>query len=82
MVEAVLGKILDALIALAEGIMERLKTVVEAVLSIFDELPLLFGGFLAFLTALFPFLPPELMTILTFGILAVVFIGILKAVRR
>ena len=82
MVEAVLGKILDALIALAEGIMERLKTVVEAVLSIFDELPKLFGGFLDFLVALFPFLPPELMTILTFGILAVVFIGIIKAVRR
>lgn len=82
MVEAVLGKILDALIALAEGMMERLKTVVEAVLSIFDELPLLFGGFLDFLAAVFPFLPPELMTILTFGILAVVFIGILKAVRR
>lgn len=82
LIEAALGKILDALIALVEGMMERLKTVVEAVLSIFDELPKLFGGFLDFLVALFPFLPPELMTILTFGILAVVFIGIIKAVRR
>lgn len=82
LIEAALGKLLDALIALVEGMMERLKTVVEAILSIFDELPQIFGGFLAFLTALFPFLPPELMTILTFGILAVVFIGIIKAVRR
>lgn len=81
-IEAALGKVLDALIVLVEGMMERLRTVVEAVLSIFDELPKIFGGFLAFLTALFPFLPPELMTILTFGILAVVFIGIIKAVRR
>ena len=82
LIEAALGKVLDALIALVEGMMERLKTVVEAVLSIFDELPKIFGGFLDFLVALFPFLPPELMTILTFGILAVVFIGIIKAVRR
>lgn len=82
MVEAVLGKILDALTALAEMLISKLKTVVETVLSIFDELPKLFGGFLAFLAALFPFLPPELMTILTFGVIAVVFIGILKAVRR
>lgn len=82
MIEAAVSKVLDGLISLAEMLMEKLKTVVETVLSIFDELPLLFGGFLDFLAAVFPFLPPELMTILTFGILAVVFIGIIKAVRR
>lgn len=82
MVEAVLGKILDALTALTDMLMERLKTVVETVLSIFEELPKLFGGFLDFLGAVFPFLPPELMTLLTFGVIAVVAIGIFKAVRR
>lgn len=82
MVEAVLGKILDALTALTDMLMERLKTVVETVLSIFEELPLLFGGFLDFLGAAFPFLPPELMTLLTFGVIAVVAIGIFKAVKR
>lgn len=82
LIDAALGKLLDALIALAGMLVEKLKIVVETVLSIFDELPALFGGFLDFLTAIFPFLPPELMTILTFGIIAVVFIGILKAVRR
>lgn len=82
LIEAAVGKILDALISLVEQINEKLKTVVEAILSIFDELPAIFNGFLAFLTALFPFLPPELMTILTFGVLAIVFIGIIKAVRR
>ena len=82
MVEAVLGKILDALIFLTGMLMERLKIVVETVLSIFDELPKLFGGFLDFLGAVFPFLPPELMTLLTFGVIAVVAIGIFKAVRR
>jgi len=81
-IEGVLGKLLDALIALAEMLVEKLKTVVDAVLKIFDEIPKLFGGFLDFLAALFPFLPPELMTILTFGVIAVVFIGIIKAVRR
>jgi len=81
-IEGVLGKLLDALIALAEMLVEKLKTVVDAVLKIFDEIPKLFGGFLDFLAALFPFLPAELMTILTFGVIAVVFIGIIKAVRR
>jgi len=81
-IEGVLGKLLDALIALAEMLIEKLKTVVDAILKIFDEIPKLFGGFLDFLAALFPFLPPELMTILTFGVIAVVFIGIIKAVRR
>ena len=79
---AFFGKILDALIALAEMLMDKLKTVVETVLSIFDELPALFGGFLDFLGAIFPFLPPEITTILTFGVIAITFIGILKAVRR
>lgn len=82
MVNAVLGKILDALTALTDMLMSQLRTVVETVLTIFDELPKLFGGFLGFLSAAFPFLPKELMTLLTFGIAAVVFIGILKAVRR
>lgn len=82
LIDAALGKLLDALITLAGMLVEKLKVVVETVLSIFDELPALFGGFLEFLAALFPFLPPELMTILTFGVIAVVFIGILKAVRR
>ena len=61
---------------------DKLSTVVEAVLSIFEEVPAMFGGFLAFLTAMFPFLPPEIITLLTFGIAAVVFIGIIKALRR
>jgi len=82
LVEAVLSKILDALIALVDMLMGKLKTVVESILSIFDELPALFGGFLDFLAAVFPFLPPELMTILTFGVIAIVVIGIIKAVRR
>lgn len=82
LIESVVSAIFDALISLAEMVMDKLAAVVEVVLSLFEEIPKLFGGFLAFLTAVFPFLPPELMTILTFGLAAVVFIGIVKAVRR
>lgn len=81
-IDAIAGKLLDALIALAEMMMEKFKTIVETILSIFDEVPALFGGFLDFLAAIFPFLPPEITTILTFGVIAITFIGILKAVRR
>lgn len=82
MVEAVLGKLLDALTALSEMLMGKVKDVVEVVLSIFDELPQLFGGFLDFLGIVFPFLPSEITLLLTFGVIAVVFIGIIKAIRR
>lgn len=80
--EAILGKLLDALTALSEMLMGKVKDVVEVVLSIFDELPQLFDGFLNFLGVVFPFIPPEITLLLTFGIIAVVFIGIIKALRR
>ena len=81
-IEAILGKILDALTSLVNMITDKFKGIVESILSIFDELPALFGGFLDFLAAIFPFLPPEITSILTFGVIAITFIGILKAVRR
>lgn len=81
-IEAIAAKVLDALTSLVEMLMGKLKAVVESVLSIFDEVPAMFGGFLDFLAAMFPFLPPEIMALLTFGIAAVVFIGIIKAIRR
>ena len=82
LIDAALGKVLDALIALVEMLAEKLSTVVETILSLFDELPKIFGGFLDFLAAVFPFLPPELMLLLTFGVVAIVVIGIIKALRR
>lgn len=81
-VEAVIGKVLDALIALVEMISEKLGQVVTLVLGFFDYIPGLFSGFLGFLSAVFPFLPEDIMTLLTFGIAVVVFIGIIKALRR
>lgn len=82
LIEAALGKVLDALTALCEMLMEKLGVVVETILSVLDEVPKLFGGFLDFLSAVFPFLPPELMLLLTFGVIAIVVIGIIKALRR
>ena len=63
-------------------LMGKVKDVVEVVLSVLDEVPKLFDGFLNFLGVVFPFIPPEITLLLTFGIIAVVFIGIIKALRR
>lgn len=82
MIGAILSKILQALASLATMIAEKLAAVVELVLSFFDEIPKLFSGFLGFLTAVFPFLPEDIMLLLTFGIAVLVFIGIIKALRR
>ncbi len=76
---AAVSKVLDGLIALLEMLIGKLTEVVEVVLSVFDQIPALFGGFLDLLGLLFPFLPPEIVTLLTFGIIAVVAIWIIKA---
>lgn len=82
LVEAVVGKILDALTSLIDMINEKLVKVVESVLGVFDVIPSLFGGFLDFLGAVFPFIPEELMNVILLGLAAVIFIGIIKAIRR
>lgn len=76
------GGIIEFLDGLVKSLSENLHGVVELILSFFREIPPMFDGFLAFLTAMFPFLPPELMTLLSFGIAAVVLIGVIKAIRR
>ena len=48
----------------------------------FNKVPQLFSGFLDFLGVVFPFIPSEITLLLTFGVVAVVFIGIIKAIRR
>lgn len=80
--EGVLSSLLDALISLAEMLRSGIVEVVTTILSIFEEVPALFSGFLDFLGLMFPFIPSEITLLLTFGIAAVVFIGIIKAIRR
>lgn len=76
--DAALGKVLDGLIALVNMVSGKLGEVVTALLSILDELPKMLEGFSGFLGAALSFLPPEITTILTFGILALVLVGVLK----
>lgn len=79
---SVISKLLEALIALGKTILDGLTAVVGTILEIFEELPQLFSGFVGFLSAVFPYLPEEMLQLMTLGLAAVVFIGILKAVRR
>lgn len=78
LVSALLGALLDGLISLLEMLLGKLGLVVEAILSVFNVLPSLFQGFLDLLTALFPFIPEEAMAVLTFGIIAVVLVAIIR----
>lgn len=82
LLEAFFSKILDHLENLAELIGDKLSAIVEMILGWFDEVPRLFSGFLGFLSAIFPFIPEEVMMLLTFGIAAVVFICIIKVLWR
>ena len=81
-VTAFVSAVFDGLISLANVISDKFGQVVSAVLSWFAQIPELFAGFSAFLVAVFPFLPSDVMLLLTFGLAAVVFIAIIKAIRR
>ena len=78
LIQEALGKVLDGLIYIVELIAEKLRTVVDTLLSTLDELPSIFEGFTGFLEQVFSFLPPEFVTIITFGILMLVLVTIVK----
>lgn len=78
LVQAALGKVLDGIIGIITMLSEKLETVLTALFDVFDKIPGMFSGFTAFLTVCFGFLPPEIITILIFGILALVLVAIFK----
>lgn len=76
------GGLLAWLNGLIKHLSDNLSGVVALIKRFFTELPELFGGFTAFLAAVFPFLPDEIMLLLTFGMAALVVVGVIKAIRR
>lgn len=78
LIQTALGKVLDGLIAIVNMISEKLEAVVNTFLDCLDVLPGIFSGFTDFLTAGFAFLPPEVITVITFGILMMVLVAIIK----
>lgn len=75
---AILGAIFSALTSLLSVITGSLKSIVDGILAIFEQFPPLFLGFAQFLAAVFPYLPSEILSLLFFGIAAVVFVGLLR----
>ena len=66
---------------ISDGVLDKFPSFVNMVLSMFQQLPKLFEGFAAFLTEVFAYVPEDIILLLTFGVAAVVLIGIIKAVR-
>ena len=81
-IKAIIGKLFDLLISLMELVGERLDALVEMITSWFETLPESFGGVVALLSALFALIPDELTVVLLLALAGLVFIGILKAIRR
>lgn len=76
------GGLIEWLNGLIKHLSDNLSGAVDLILSFFQEIPKLFGGFLDFLSAMFPYLPDDIIFLLTFGIAALVFVGVIKAIRR
>ena len=65
----------------SDDVLDGLPSFIDTVLSMFQQLPELFDGFVAFLTAVFAYIPKDIILMLAFGVSVVVLIGIIKAVR-
>lgn len=76
------GGLLAWLNGLIKHLSDNLSGVVALMKRFFTEIPELFGGFTGFLAAVFPFLPEEITLLLTFGMAALVVVGVIKAIRR
>lgn len=76
------GGLIEWLNGLIKSLSDDLSGAVELLLRFFREIPKLFSGFLDFLSAMFPYLPDDVIFLLTFGFAALVFIGVIKAIRR
>lgn len=76
------GGLLAWLNSLIQHLSDNLSGVVALIKRFFTEIPELFGGFTGFLAAVFPFLPEEITLLLTFGMAALVVVGVIKAIRR
>lgn len=76
------GGLIEWLNGLIKSLSDNLSGAVELIVSFFENIPKLFGGFLEFLSAMFPYLPDDIIFLFTFGLAALVFIGIIKAMRR
>lgn len=76
------GGLLEFLNGIIKHLSDNLSGAVALLRRFFSEIPGLFSGFTEFLAAVFPFLPGEIMLLLTFGMAALVFVGIIKKIRR
>lgn len=75
--------ILDALISLVDMVNSKFLIVGQSISSLFIFIPTLFGSFLAFLGSAFSFLPPEILAIIEFGLVATILVGlVLRIVKR
>lgn len=81
-IEGVVSKFLDALISLVGMLVDKLNVLVDGVMGIFETLPTIFSGFTGFLGATFAFLPEDLLMVLEFGFVAVIFVGLLTMIFR
>lgn len=84
-----LGQGLSSILSwLLSGVISVLSKVLAASDGIFDLLDSLFGFFISIkdaivslLLVVFPWVPPEVMTVITLGLFAVLLAGIVKQVR-
>lgn len=75
---SILGGLLSGLLSLLEALLEQVGKIISMVGELFGHIPEWFTGFTGFLSAIFSFLPSEFMTILLFGLLALVVVAVIK----
>ena len=87
LIEKLLATVGDVVKGIISGVLKLLTKGVEALGGIFDLFKALgekvvgiFGGFTSFLTAVFPFLPPEFFTILNLGLILLIAAAVIRRI--
>jgi hypothetical protein len=74
----VVGLLVDLVVGIALRIVEGIDALFGVIGRIFTELPGMFDGFTALLSAVFVFVPSEFVLIITLGMLLLVLAAIIK----
>lgn len=74
----VINTILTGIISFLETVLGQIVNIVTMIGELFGQIPSWFSGFTAFLAAVFPFFPEELITLLIFGITAMVLVALIR----
>jgi phage-related protein len=80
LIESLSEFVVEIAVDIADSIVGGLNAVLDMFKNTLEDIPALFEAFEKFVADVFPFMPPEFVMLLTFGIVLLAAVGIIKAI--